>query len=54
MTKEVFTVSHVLNTEPQTYRIKNFNDEEIPGFPYEPELQKTDQELYRIETSCEN
>lgn len=48
-TEEVFTVSTVLGTQPPTYRLKDLNDEEIQGSFYEPELQKTTQELFRIE-----
>ena len=48
-TEEVFTVSKVQNTDPVTYKIKDFNGEEIQGTFYEQELQKTNQEIYRIE-----
>ena len=36
-------------TSPPTYKIADFNGEEIKGTFYEPELQKTSQELFRIE-----
>ena len=45
----MFTISQQLNTQPPTYRLKDFNGEEIQGSFYEPELQKTNQEVYRIE-----
>ena len=45
----MFTVSKVQYTEPPTYKIKDYNDEEIQGTFYEPEMQKTNQEVYRIE-----
>ena len=32
-----------------TYKIADLNGEEIQGTFYEPELQKTSQELFRIE-----
>ena len=48
-TEEVFTISQQLNPQPPTYRLKDFNGEEIQGSFYEPELQHTDQEVYRIE-----
>lgn len=44
-TKEVFTVSQVLGTQPQTYRVETFNEKEIQGTLYEPELQEIDQEM---------
>jgi hypothetical protein len=47
--EEVFTVSGVLYTDPPTYKIKDYNGEEIQGSFYEQELQKTTQELFRIE-----
>ena len=48
-TEEIFTISKTLYTDPPTYRIKDYNDEEIHGTFYEPELQKTNQEVFRIE-----
>ena len=36
-------------TSPPMYKIADFNGEEIKGTFYEPELQKTSQELFRIE-----
>ena len=48
-TEEVFTISHVQYTDPITYRIRDDNGEEIQGTFYERELQKTTQEIYRIE-----
>ena len=43
-TEEIFTIVEVKHTSPATY-----NGEEIRGTFYEPELQKTSQELFRIE-----
>lgn len=48
-TEEVFTISEVLYTNPVTYRIVDYEGEKIEGSFYEPELQKTTQEVYRIE-----
>ena len=48
-TEEVFTVSDVRYTDPITYKIVDYNNEEIKGSFYEPELQKASQEMFRIE-----
>src|SRR6218665_1992393 len=48
-TEEVFTVTQVQYTDPPTYKISDYNGEEIQGTFYEQELQKTTQEIYRIE-----
>ena len=48
-TEEIFTVVEVKRTSPVKYRIADLNGEEITGTFYEPELQKTCQELFRIE-----
>jgi len=48
-TEEVFTISEVKHTVPPTYKIVDYNDSEIKGTFYEQELQKTVQEVYRIE-----
>jgi len=48
-TEEVFTVSEVRYTDPITYKLKDFNGEEITGSFDEQELQKTTQEMFRIE-----
>ena len=47
-TEEVFTVSEVQYRDPITYKLKDFNVEEIKGSFYELELQKTTQEMFRI------
>ena len=46
-TEEIFTIVEVKNTSPITYKIADLNGEEIRG--EEPELQKTSQQLFRIE-----
>ena len=47
--EEVFMVNKIKNTVPGTYVISDLNDEEIVGTFYEKELQKTNQEEFRIE-----
>ena len=48
-TEEIFTIAKVKRTSLVTYRIADLNGEEITDTFYEPELQKTSQELFRIE-----
>ncbi|XP_065650520.1 uncharacterized protein LOC136078664 [Hydra vulgaris] len=48
-TEEVFTISQIQYTDPSTYKITDNNGEEIQGTFYEQELQKTNQEIFRIE-----
>ena len=43
----------LLLTSPVTYKIADLNGEEIDGTFYEPELQKTSQQLFRIEKVIE-
>ena len=47
--EEVIDIKKVKNTVPRTYVINDLNGEEIPGTFYEKELQKTNQEEFRIE-----
>ena len=47
--EEVFVISKIKKTFPQTYVINDLNGEEIIGTFYEKELQKTSQEKFRIE-----
>ena len=47
--EEVFVIKKVKNTVPWTYVIDDLNGEEIIGTFYEKELQKTNQEEFRIE-----
>ena len=42
-------IKKVKNTVPWTYVISDFNGEEIVGTFYEKELQKTNQQTFRIE-----
>ena len=48
-TEEIFTIDEVKRTSPVTYKIADLNGEEIKGSFYEPDLQKTSQQLFRIE-----
>ena len=48
-TEEIFTITKIKHTSPVTYKIADLNGEEIDGTFYEPELQKTSQQLCRIE-----
>ena len=47
--EEVFVIKKVKNTVPWTYMINDLNSEEITGTFSEKELQKTNQEEFRIE-----
>ena len=47
--EEVFAIKTVKNTVPCTYVINDLNGKEITGTFYEKELQKTNQEEFRIE-----
>ena len=46
---ENFVIKEIKNTVPWTYVINDLNGEEIIGAFYEKELQKTNQEKFRIE-----
>ena len=48
-TEEVFSIDEVQYTNPPTYKLKDWNDEKVIGSFYEPELQKTSQDIFRIE-----
>ena len=48
-TEALFTINKVKPTEPITYTIEDTKGEEIHGTFYETELQKTKQEIHRIE-----
>ena len=47
--EEVFVIKKVKNTVPWTYVVNDLNGEEIMGTLYEKDLQKTNQEEFRIE-----
>ena len=48
-TEEIFTISKIQLTILVTYKIIDYNGEEIQGSFYEQELQKTTQNTFRIE-----
>ena len=47
--EEVFVMKEIKNTVPWTYLINDLNNEQITGTFYENELQRTNQEEFRIE-----
>ena len=47
--EEVFKVSKIQLIIPVTYKITDYNGEEIQGSFYEQELQKKKQDIFRIE-----
>ena len=47
--EEVFVVSKIKDTVPETYATSDLNGEPIAGIFYEKELPKTSQEKFRIE-----
>ena len=47
--EEVLVIKRVKNRVPWTYLINDLNGEEIIGTCYEKELQKTNQQEFRIE-----
>ena len=49
--EEVFVINKIKNTVLWTYVINDLNDEEIIGTFYDKELQKTNQQEFRIEKS---
>ena len=48
-TEEIFKVYEVQMTNPMTYKLEDLNGEKIDGSFYEAELQKTTQDVFRIE-----
>ena len=51
--EEIFTIKEIQDTNPITYKLTDLKGEEIKGTFYEPELQKTEQQIYRIEKVIE-
>ena len=47
--EEIYEITEVKYTNPFTYNLKDMNGEPIAGSFYTEELQKTNQEVYRIE-----
>ena len=52
-TEEIFTIKEIRDTNPITYILEDLQGEEIKGTFYEPELQKSKQQVYRIEKVIE-
>ena len=48
-TEEIFLVDEILNTIPVTYKLSDLLGEDVSGSFYEEELQRTSQEVFRIE-----
>ena len=48
-TEEVFKISKIQLTIPVTYKITDYNGEEIQGWFYEQEFEKTKRNIFRIE-----
>ena len=48
-TEEIFMIKEIRDTNPITYKIEDLEKKEIVGTFYEPELQKTEEQLYKIE-----
>ena len=48
-TEEIFVIDDILNTKPITYRLVDLQGEVVTGSFYEQELQKTTQEIFRID-----
>ena len=48
-TEEIFNISKIKQTIPVTYKITDYNEEKIQGSFYEQELQKTKQDIFKIE-----
>ena len=48
-TEEVFTIDKIQMTHPITYKIRDGNGEDVKATFYGEELQKRDQNIYRIE-----
>jgi hypothetical protein len=48
-TEELFVVSEIQYTNAITYKLKDLNGEAITGTFYEQEMQKPNQDTFRIE-----
>ena len=48
-TNEIFTIKEIRETNPITYKLMDLEGEEIKGTFYEAELQKSKEQLYKIE-----
>ena len=52
-TEEIFVINQILHTKPVTYRVVDLQGEAMTGSFYEPELQKTTQEIFLIRSDLE-
>ena len=48
-TEEIFTIKEIRETDPITYKLVDLEGEEIKGAFYAEELQKTKEQIYKIE-----
>ena len=48
-TEEIFVIDGILSTKPVTYRLVDLQGEAVTGSFYEQELQRSSQEIFRIE-----
>ena len=48
-TEDIFVIDEILNTNPVTFKLVDLQGEKITGSFYEQELQKSKQEIFRIE-----
>ena len=48
-TEEIFVINEILNTKPVTYRLVDLQGEAVTGSFYKQELQRSSQEIFRIE-----
>ena len=48
-TEEIFEIVDILPTTPPTYKLKDLSGEEVHGAFYNEQLQKTDQQIYRVD-----
>ena len=48
-TEQIFKIYEGQMTRPVTYKLEDLNEERIEGCSYEAEMQKTEQEMFRIE-----
>ena len=48
-TEEIFVIDGILSTKPVTYRLVDLQGEAVTGSFYEQELQRSSQDIFRIE-----
>ena len=48
-TEEIFVIDEILSTKPVTYRLDDLQGEAVGGSFYEQELQRSSQEIFRID-----